>query len=66
MTEEAGQLTLRTQVLTGMELDAQGVVHRLSADVWRERRQRLEERAPGTVRHLDPDDRTPPNAAVHP
>jgi len=55
VTEEAGRLVLRTQVLTGMELDAEGAVHLLSADAWRERRQRLEELAPGTVRGLEPE-----------
>ncbi len=51
---KAELLTLQTQVLTGMELDAEGVVHLLSADAWRERRQRLEELAPGTIRYLEP------------
>jgi WD40 repeat protein len=50
VTEDAERLTLRTQVLTGMELDAEGVVHLLGADEWRERRRRLEESAAGSER----------------
>jgi hypothetical protein len=46
--EDAERLTLRTQVLTGMELDAEGVVHLLSADAWRERRRRLDEASAAT------------------
>jgi WD40 repeat protein len=48
VTEEIGLLTLRTQVLTGMELDAEGVVRPLDPDTWRERRRRLEELDAGT------------------
>jgi len=36
------RLTLWTQVLTGMELNAEGVVNALDADQWQERRARLE------------------------
>ena len=32
------------EVLTGMELDAEGVAHALTADVWRERREKLADR----------------------
>jgi WD40 repeat protein len=54
VTEDVGRLMLRTQVLTGMELDAKGVVRNLDPDAWRERRQRLEELAPGTVPYFAP------------
>jgi WD40 repeat protein len=52
VTDEPGLLKLRTEVLTGMELDAEGVVRWLAEDVWRERRRRLEELAPGTAAGL--------------
>jgi WD40 repeat protein len=42
VTEDAGRLMLRTQVLTGMEMDADGVVRLLAPDAWRERRRQLE------------------------
>jgi WD40 repeat protein len=54
VTEKPELLMLRAQVLTGMELDVEGVVRTLAPDVWRQRRQHLEELAPGTVRYLDP------------
>jgi serine/threonine protein kinase/WD40 repeat protein len=61
VTEESSLLMLRTQVLTGMELDAEGVVRLLSADTWRERRQQLEQLAPDTVPCYNPkDSRTKP------
>jgi WD40 repeat protein len=50
VTEEASRLMLRTQVLTGMEMDADGVVHLLTPEVWRERRRQLEELDAVTVR----------------
>ncbi len=55
MPEEAGLLQLRTEVLTGMELDAEGVVRVLPPEVWRQRRQQLEQQAPGTVHYLEPE-----------
>jgi WD40 repeat protein/tRNA A-37 threonylcarbamoyl transferase component Bud32 len=42
VTEDPGRLLLRSQVLTGLELEADGAVHALTADAWRERRRRLE------------------------
>ena len=36
------RLVLWTQVLTGMELNSEGVVNTLDAEQWRERRERLE------------------------
>jgi hypothetical protein len=35
------QIVLEIQVLTGMELDHEGICHELDAAVWRERRRRL-------------------------
>ena len=54
VTEEAGLLKLRTEVLTGMELDAEGLIRILSPEVWCRRRQQLEQLAPGTVPYLEP------------
>jgi WD40 repeat protein len=48
--EDAEQLVLRSQVLTGMELDAGGVVRVLTPDAWRERRRRLEAAEADTAR----------------
>jgi WD40 repeat protein len=42
-------VTLWAQVLTGLELDADGNAHVLSAEAWRERRQRLHQRANGPL-----------------
>jgi hypothetical protein len=39
----AERITLWVQVLTGMELDADGVPHDLDADTWKQRKQRLQE-----------------------
>jgi WD40 repeat protein len=39
---ETEQLVLWVQVLTGMELDSDGVLHGLDASVWEERRSRVE------------------------
>jgi WD40 repeat protein len=39
----AERITLWTQVITGLELDQDGVVHTLDAAAWQKRRQRLEE-----------------------
>jgi WD40 repeat protein len=50
VADDAGRLALRAQVLTGMELDAEGVVRPLDPDTWRERRRRLEELDAGTGR----------------
>jgi hypothetical protein len=36
------RIVLWAQVVTGMELDAEGVAQTLSVDEWRQRRQRLE------------------------
>jgi hypothetical protein len=52
--EDAERLTLRTQVLTGMELDAEGVVRPLDADGWRDRRRHLEELDAGTAPTPEP------------
>jgi WD40 repeat protein len=41
---EAEHVTLWAQVLTGMELDAEGTVRVLPGDVWQQRRRQLEER----------------------
>jgi hypothetical protein len=54
-TEEASLLRLRTEVLTGMELDSAGVRRILSPESWRERRERLEKLAPKTVPYLEPE-----------
>jgi WD40 repeat protein len=53
--ERADLLRLRTEVITGMELDAAGVRRILSPESWRERRERLEKLAPGTVPYLEPE-----------
>jgi WD40 repeat protein len=41
------QVLLSTQVLTGMELDPDGLPHMLSGPAWQERRQRSEAAGPG-------------------
>jgi hypothetical protein len=35
------RITLWVQVITGLELDDNGAVHRLDADTWKQRRQQL-------------------------
>lgn len=53
VTDEADLLQLRTEVLTGMELDEQGALTILSPEAWRQRRQQLAQRAAGTIQDLD-------------
>ena len=40
---QAAQVALWVQVLTGMELDAEGTVQVLTAEAWQQRRRQLEE-----------------------
>jgi WD40 repeat protein len=53
---EVDQITLWTQVITGMELDSYGAIHVLATQDWRARYRDLQERG-GRRRGLDPDPR---------
>jgi len=43
LEEKVQRLVLWTQVTTGLELDAKGVVHVLNAQTWNQKRRRLDE-----------------------
>jgi WD40 repeat protein/tetratricopeptide (TPR) repeat protein len=54
VTEDARRLMLRTQVMTGLEVDAEGVISPLDSATWWERRRQLQELDEGgTIRERE-------------
>jgi WD40 repeat protein len=55
VTEDPRHLMLRTQVMTGLEVDAEGVISPVDSATWRERNRQLQELDEGgTIREREP------------